>query len=53
MHAFVCEPETENVPATQLAMTAFSEVEQGVVTRWPGPAVAQAEHVGLAPAADA
>ena len=48
MHAFVGVPVTENVPAAQLATTALDVDVHGVNTRWPGPAVAQAEHVGFA-----
>ncbi len=44
---FVCEPKTEYVPAAQLTTTVSDVEVQGVVTRWPGPAVEQAEHVGF------
>ena len=44
---FVCEPKTEYVPAAQLSTTALDVELQGVVTRWPGPAVEQAEQVGF------
>ena len=48
VHAFVSEPLTEKVSATQLAMTALDVELQADVTRWPGPAVEQAEQVGFA-----
>ena len=48
VHELVCEPKTEYVPAAQLSTTALDVEVQGVVTRWPGPAVEQAEHVGSA-----
>ena len=50
VHAFVCEPEAEYVPAAQLATVASAVGVQAAVTRWPGPAVEQAEHVGFASA---
>jgi hypothetical protein len=50
VHALVCEPETEYVPATQLATVASAVGVQATATRWPGPAVEQAEHVGFASA---
>ena len=53
VHALVCEPAVEYVPAAQLATVASAVDVQATVTRWPGPAVEQAEHVGLAPATDA
>ena len=53
VHAIVCEPAAEQVPAAQLATIASAVEVQGVVTRWPAPAVEQAEHVGLGPVVDA
>ena len=53
VHAFVCVPVAENVPAAQLATMALAVEVQAEVTRWPGPAVKQAEQVGFAPATDA
>ena len=53
VHAFVCVPETEYVPAAQLTTPASAVEVQGVETRCPGPAVEQAEQVGFAPATDA
>ena len=47
VHEDVCEPKTEYVPAPQLTTTASDVGVQGVVTRWPGLAVEQAEHVGF------
>ncbi len=48
MHELVCVPATENVPAAQLSTTALDVEVQGVVMRWPEPAVEQAEQVGFA-----
>ena len=48
VHAFVCEPKTEYVPAAQLSTAALDVEVQGVVTRWPAPAVEQAVQVGFA-----
>ena len=45
VHALVCEPAAEYVPAAQLTTTVSDVEVQGVVTRWPGPAVEQAEQV--------
>ena len=50
VHALVCEPEAEYVPAVQLATVASAVGVQATATRWPGPAVEQAEHVGFASA---
>ena len=44
VHAFVCEPEAEYVPAAQNATAALAVGVQAAVTRWPGPAVEQAVH---------
>jgi hypothetical protein len=48
-----CVPKAEKVPAAQLSTVASAVEVQFVVTRWPGPAVEHAEHVGFAPATDA
>jgi hypothetical protein len=53
VHAFVCVPETENVLAAQLTTTALDVEVHAEVTRWPGPAVEQAEQVGFRPPKDA
>ena len=47
VHELVCEPKTEYVPAAQVSTIALDVEVQGVVMRWPGPAVEQAEHVGF------
>ncbi len=46
-------PVAENVPAAQLTTTALDVEVQADVTRWPGPAVEQAEQVGFRPPTDA
>ena len=51
--ALVWVPLTLKVLAAQLATTAFELVEHVLVTRWPGPAVEQAAHVGLGAPPDA
>ena len=48
VHALVCEPAAEYVPAAQLATVESAVGVQATVTRSPGPAVEQAEHVGFA-----
>ena len=48
VQAFVGVPATEYVPAAQLATMALAVEVQADVTRWPGPAVKQAEQVGFA-----
>ena len=44
VHAFDCVPETEKVPASQLATMALAVEVQADVMRWPAPAVEQAVH---------
>ena len=46
-------PPNEYTLAAQSAMVVSDVNVQAAVTRWPGPAVEQAEHVGFAPATDA
>ena len=53
VHALVCEPAAEYVPAAHAATVASAVGVQATVTRWPGPAVEHAEHVGFAPATEA
>jgi hypothetical protein len=45
VQVLVCVPLAENVPASQLTTTALDVELQADVTRCPGPAVEQAEHV--------
>jgi hypothetical protein len=47
-HALVFEPADENVPAAHATTTASVVGVHGVAMRWPGPAAAQAWHVGSA-----
>ena len=53
VHALVCEPAAEYVPAAHAATVASAVGVQAMVTRWPGPAVEHAEQVGFAPATEA
>ena len=43
----LCVPVDDHVPAAQLSTVASVVDVQATVTRWPGPAVKQAEHVGF------
>ena len=48
VHALVCEPAAENVLAAQPTMIESAVGVHCAVTRWPGPATAQAWQVGSA-----